>query len=248
MTLDEKPLSISVIIPGYNEEKYLAATLKSIQTAAEFLQKKHSLSTEVIVVDNASTDSTSAIALSFGASIVRETKHNVAVVRNAGARSAKGDVLVFVDADTIVPEELLSHISEAMINPTCFGGAVDIDYRPAKSSVRMYLQLWRIIGKLTGMAQGATQFCRREVYASLHGYDESLYMGEDVDFYWRMKKLAKRENGHVCFIEDIRVVPSTRRFDQWSLGRTLIRTNPFYVLAFRRRRKAWGGWYIDIPR
>jgi hypothetical protein len=98
------------------------------------------------------------------------------------------------------------------------------------------------------MAQGATQFCRREVYDSLHGYDESLYMGEDVDFYWRMKQLARHGNGHVCFIEDMQVVPSTRRFDQWSFWRTLISTNPFYVLAFRRRVKAWRGWYTDIPR
>jgi len=241
-------ISISVIIPAYNEEKYLGETLKSIEKAAEFLNEKHSAKTEVIVVDNASTDSTSAIALSFGVGIVLETKHNVAAVRNAGSHSAKGDVLVFVDADTTVPEELLWRISECLVSPMCFGGAVDTDYRPAKASVRVYLQLWRIFGKLAGMAQGATQFCRREVYASLQGYDESLYMGEDVDFYWRMKKLAKREGGHVCFIEDIRVVPSTRRFDQWSFWRTLIRTNPFYVLAFRRRSRAWRDWYSDILR
>jgi hypothetical protein len=155
---------------------------------------------------------------------------------------------VFVDADTILPEELLWRINECFVSPTCFGGAVDTDYRPAKTSVRIYLQLWRIPGKLAGMAQGATQFCRRDVYNSLRGYDESLYMGEDVDFFWRMKQFAKRRNGLVYFIEDIQVAPSTRRFDQWSFWRTLIRTNPFYVLAFRRRRKAWGGWYTNIPR
>jgi glycosyltransferase involved in cell wall biosynthesis len=241
-------MSISVIVPAYNEEKYLGETLKSIQRAKEFLLKKDAVSTDIIVVDNGSTDSTANIALSFGASIVKEPKHNVATVRNAGASFAKGKVLVFIDADTIVPEELLWRINERMTSPSCFGGAVDTDYRPAKTSVKIYLQLWRIPGKLAGMAQGATQFCRREVYASLLGYDESLYMGEDVDFHWRMKQLAKRHNGHVCFIEDIQVVPSTRRFDQWSFWRTLICTNPFYILAFRRRRKAWRSWYRDTPR
>ncbi len=241
-------MSISVIVPAYNEEKYLGETLKSIYRSVDFLQKKDSVSTEVIVVDNESTDSTSAIAISFGATIVKETKHNVAAVRNAGAKVAKGDVLVFVDADTIVPEELLSRISEHLASPTCFGGAVDIDHRPAKTSVKIYLQVWRILGELAGMAQGATQFCRSDVYAPLHGYDELLYMGEDVDFFWRMKRLAKRSKGNVCFIQDIQVIPSTRRFDQWSFWRTLIRTNPFYVLAFRRRSKAWTGWYTDIPR
>jgi glycosyltransferase involved in cell wall biosynthesis len=241
-------MSISVIVPAYNEEKYLGETLKSIHRAVDFLHKKDAVSTEVIVVDNESTDSTSAIASSLGASVVKETRHNVAAVRNAGANFAKGNVLVFVDADTIVPEALLWRIHEVLVSPTCFGGAVDTDYRPAKTSVKIYLQLWRIIGRVAGMAQGAAQFCRREVYSSLHGYDESLYMGEDVDFFWRMKQLAGRGNGHVCFIEDIQVVPSTRRFDQWSFWRTLIHTNPLYVLALRRRRKAWRGWYTDIPR
>jgi glycosyltransferase involved in cell wall biosynthesis len=239
---------ISVIVPAYNEESYLGETLNSIERAKEFLLKKDAVPTEIIVVDNGSTDSTSDIALSSGANVVKDTKHNVATVRNAGASSAKGNVLVFIDADTIVPEELLWRINEVMASPSCFGGAVDTQYRPAKTSVKVYLQLWRVLGKLAGMAQGATQFCRREVYTSLLGYDESLYMGEDVDFHWRMKQFAKRKNGHVCLIEDLQVVASTRRFDQWSFWRTLICTNPFYILAFRRRERAWRGWYRVIPR
>ncbi len=241
-------MSISVIVPAYNEENYLGETLKSIQRAKEFLLKKDAVPTEIIVVDNGSTDSTPAIALSSGANVVKESKHNVARVRNAGASFAKGNLMVFIDADTIVPDELLWRINEVMASPSCFGGAVDTDYRAAKTLVKTYLQVWRILGKLLGMAQGATQFCRRDVYASLLGYDESLYMGEDVDFHWRMKQSAKRQNAHVCFIEDIQVVPSTRRFDQWSLWQTLIYTNPFYVLAFRRKKRAWRGWYKVIPR
>jgi glycosyltransferase involved in cell wall biosynthesis len=241
-------MSISVIIPAYNEEEYLTETLKCIQEAREFLLKKDTVPTEIIVVDNDSTDSTSDIALSYGASVVRETKRNVAKVRNAGASFANGNVLVFIDADTIVPAELLWRINQLMASPVCFGGAVDTDYRAAKPVVKIYLKLWRILGKLAGMAQGATQFCHREVFVSLSGYDESLYMGEDVDFHWRLKQFAKRQDGHVCFIEDLQVVPSTRRFDQWSLWRTLICTNPIYVLAFRRKERAWRGWYKVVPR
>jgi glycosyltransferase involved in cell wall biosynthesis len=241
-------MSISVIVPAYNEERYLGETLKSIQRAKEFLLTKDAVPTEIIVVDNGSTDSTSDLARSCGASVVEEPNHNIARVRNTGASSAKGNVLVFIDADTIVPEQLLWHIKEVMASPSCFGGAVDTDYRPAKTLVKIYLQLWRILGKLAGMAQGATQFSRRDVYDSLLGYDESLYMGEDIDFQWRLKRFAKRQNANVCFIEDIQVVPSARRFDQWSLWRTLIWTNPFFVLAFRRKRTAWRAWYTVIPR
>lgn len=212
------------------------------------LLEKDGVPTEIIVVDNHSTDSTSDVAVSFGASVVSEPKRNVARVRNAGANFAKGNILVFIDADTIVPAELLCRINQLMASPACLGGAADTDYRAAKPVVKIYLQVWRIIGKFAGMAQGASQFCRREVFDSLSGYDESIYMGEDVEFHWRLKQLARRRNGNVCFIEDLQVVPSTRRFDQWPIWRTLILTNPFYVLAFRRRETIWKDWYGTIPR
>ena len=98
------------------------------------------------------------------------------------------------------------------------------------------------------MAQGATQFCRRDAFDALGGYDETLFMGEDVDYYRRLKGLARRRGGGVSFVEDVRVVPSTRRFDQWRLWRTLVWTNPLFVLLFRRRRAAWRGWYERVPR
>src|SRR5204863_9269456 len=135
----------------------------------------------------------------------------------------------------IVPDKLLSRIVEVMSDVTCLGGAVDPFYRPMKQTVKFYLQFWRVIGRLTGMAQGATQFCRRDSFFALQGYDETLFMGEYVDFHWRLKRIAKRQNGSVVFIEDLRVVPSTRRFDQWRLWRTLVWTNPLFILMFRRR-------------
>lgn len=241
-------MSISVIVPAFNEEKYLRETLKCIQRAREVLLSLDAVPTEIIVVDNGSTDSTADLARSCGARVVEEPKHNIARARNAGASSANGNVLVFVDADTIVPDRLLWRINKAMASPSCLGGAVDTDYRPVKTLVKIYLQLWKTLGKFAGMAQGATQFCSREAFASLSGYDESIYMGEDVDFHWRLKQFAKRQNADVCFIEDIQVVPSTRRFDQWPVWRTLLCTNPLYVLAFRRKGKAWRGWYSAIPR
>ncbi len=239
---------ISVVIPAFNEEGYLGETLASLNRAKAFLQGEGGLAAEIIVVDNDSDDSTADIARALSATVARERQHNVAKVRNSGAKLSNGDVLVFVDADTVVPEKLFSHIVETMSDARCFGGAVDLDYRPIKLSVKVYLQLWRMLGKLTGMAQGATQFCRRDRFFALNGYDETLFMGEDVDFYWRLKRMAKRQNGSVVLIEDIRVAPSTRRFDQWRLWRTVVWTNPLFILLFQRRRTCWHGWYKAAPR
>ncbi len=239
---------VSVVIPAFNEEDYLPGTLASLDRATTFLRKKESVSVEIIVVDNNSADSTADVARHFGATVVAETRHNIAKVRNTGATFANGDILVFIDADTIVPRELLWRIVEVMAEPTCLGGALDTNYRPAKLAVKIYLRLWRIIGKLAAVAQGPTQFCRKDVFVALKGYDETLFMGEDVDFYWRMKRLAKRRNGTISYIDDIQVVPSTRRFDQWGLWRTLIWTNPLFIVMFRRRKTAWHGWYKEVPR
>ena len=239
---------LSIVVPAFNEEGYLGKTLASLNLATELLQRETRNQAEIIVVDNNSDDSTADIARALGATVVKESLHNIAKVRNTGAKLSNGDVIVFVDADTLVPANLLTSIVGAMTDNTCFGGAVDPDYRPRKLTVQAYLQFWRVIGKLMGMAQGATQFFRKDVFVSLQGYDETLFMGEDVDLYWRLKRFATKHNGNVVFIKDITVVPSTRRFDQWRLWRTLVWTNPLVILMFRRSKTCWQGWYRATPR
>jgi hypothetical protein len=98
------------------------------------------------------------------------------------------------------------------------------------------------------MAQGAAQSCRRDAFSALGGYHETLYMGEDVDFYWRLRELARARGPHVRFLRDVRVVPSPRRFDQWPTLRILIQTNPVYIYLFRRYQAPWRGRYSDAPR
>ena len=163
--------------------------------------------------------------------------------RNSGARSADGDVLVFIDADVLAAPNLLSVICQAMSAPSCLGGAVDVEYRPQRRSMRVYLYAWRLLARLAGMARGPAQFCRRSVFETLGGYDQQAWIGEDVDFYWSLKRLAKTERGTVRFIRCPRVNPSSRRFYKWPVWRVLLWTNPLFIALFRRRRRFWGGWH-----
>jgi glycosyltransferase involved in cell wall biosynthesis len=238
-------VSCSVIIPACNEENYLGQTLASIAAARAFASE---LQVEVIVVDNASSDRTASIAASAGATVVEEPVRNIALARNKGAAASVGAWLVFIDADTIVPEHLLQRIATLLQDPGCIGGAADAIHNSNRMIVRLYLQVWRVIGLVGGLAQGAVQFCRRESFEAAAGYDESLWMGEDVDFYLRIKKLAKRNHQRVQFMRDVRVQPSPRRFDHWSVWEILLRTNPLFILLFRRRRGAWKGWYDQLIR
>ncbi len=240
--------SLSVIIPAMNEEHFIGETLGRLAEAARMLQSSHRCSVQVIVVDNDSKDQTAAVARGLGAIVVPEPIRNISRARNTGARFAEGEVLFFLDADTLVPPLLLSRVAMVMSDPLCAGGAVDVRYCPSRVSVRLYLRFWRIVGLLCGIAQGATQFCRRETFFMLGGYDETIYMGEDVEFFWRMKRTARQQSRKLVYISDMQVVPSCRRFDRWPLWKTLLWTNPMLVVLLRHRKPLWRGWYEDVPR
>ena len=98
-----------------------------------------------------------------------------------------------------------------MSDPECVGGGVDVKYRPRRALIRTYLQGWRLLSRALGMVQGATQFCSKAAFEEIGGYDETAWIGEDVDFYWAMRKLAKRTKSSVSLIRNPRVLASSRR-------------------------------------
>lgn len=237
--------SLSVIIPAYNEERCLPETLRHIAAALGRLDRR----SEVIVVDNASEDRTSSVAEALGARVVRHAEHNISAVRNAGAAAAAGDLLVFIDADTLVPDSLFESIVAVMQDDRCIGGAVSVRYQPpARRWVRLYLAGWRFWSRLFNMKQGATQFCRASAFEALGGYDETVFVGEHIEFYWRLARLARNRGGYLHFQEHPSVVTSARRFDKMSLGKMLLLTHPVFIRLAWRRRGIWSAWYDGPPR
>jgi glycosyltransferase involved in cell wall biosynthesis len=100
----KKPLTLSIVIPAYNEESYLKACLDSI--AAQTVKPL-----EVIVVDNNSTDRTAEIAKSYPfVTLLREKKQGVAFARNTGFNAAKGDVIGRIDADTVLNQDWVAKV------------------------------------------------------------------------------------------------------------------------------------------
>ena len=238
-------MKLSVVIPAYNEERYLPETLALITNALSV----SGCQSEIVVVDNDSHDQTRTIAESNGASVVREAEHNISRVRNTGAKHATGDVLIFIDADTHVPEALFQRIANTMQDEKCFGGAVSVKWgRLERTWMKLYLlggQFWTTV---FNMKQGAAQFCRKSVFEKLGGYDSTIFMGEDVEFYWRLSKFAKGKGGRLDFIEDLHVTTSTRRFDKMSLGKTFLLTNPMFIPFAWRQKGWWKDWYEDAVR
>lgn len=238
-------MKLSIIIPAYNEEKCLPKTLARIGSALANV----AIPSEIIVIDNDSQDRTKQVAEAFGATVLLEQDHNIAKVRNTGAQNSTGDILIFIDADTLVPESLFREIVAAMQDEKCFGGAVAVEYENLKRSwMKLYLAGWKFWGSVFNMAQGAAQFCRRVVFERLDGYEQSIFMGEDVEFYWRLSKFAKRNEGYLYFIENPKVITSARRFDRMGLWKTLLLTHPIFIRLAWRRKSFWKDWYERAVR
>ncbi|MBA3543907.1 MAG: glycosyltransferase [Chthoniobacterales bacterium] len=179
--------SLSFVIPAHNEEHELAETLVAIRRAAEASQQ----SFEMIVVDDASTDATAAIAREFGARVVAVNRRQIAAVRNAGARVARGAVLFFVDADTrIAPGHVTAGL--AALAAGCAGGSarVAIDSGVAFWA-RVFIRAFCAIYFAIGLGVGAFIFTRRESFETVGGFDEQFFAGEEVYLTLALKKLGR---------------------------------------------------------
>ena len=237
-------MKFTVVIAAYNEEKLLPETLRAVREAADGLPH------EIIVVDNESTDQTAQIAKESGAQVVAESERNIAKVRNTGAENASGELLIFIDADTIVHPALFRKILDATAaDEKCFGGAVSVEYGEFERGwMKYYLYGWKFWEKFFNMKQGAAQFCRREVFANLGGYDTGIYVGEDLEFYWRLTKFARQNAGHLFFIEEPKVKTSPRRLDKIPFLKTFVLMNPIYIRLLWRKKSFWEFWYEKTIR
>ena len=119
-------MSMTIIIPAFNEEAYIGPTLDAVRAAADHLSTRSDTRVEIIVVDNDSEDGTVPVARNKGATMVHGPVRNIARARNTGACHAAGNVLVFVDADVSVPRTLLHAIHRTMSDPVCLGGGAAV--------------------------------------------------------------------------------------------------------------------------
>lgn len=179
---------ISFIVPAYNEEHELPRALASIRAAAEGSGR----SFEIIVVDDASTDATAEIGRDFGAIVVPVHYRHIAAVRNAGARVSRGDILFFVDADTIIAPVHVTGALAALAAGCAGGGARVIPEEPVPWWGRVFVKIFSALYfTLANLGAGAFLFTTRENFQAVGGFDEQFYAGEEVYFTMALKKLGR---------------------------------------------------------
>ncbi|MEU0481343.1 glycosyltransferase [Streptosporangium sp. NPDC006013] len=239
---------LSVVIPAFNEENYLPRYLPTVLASVRSWEQASGQRGEVLVVDNASTDTTAQVAAGLGARVVSEPIRGIGQARNAGAAAAVGQYLVFIDADVDFPIEGINEAARYLASGTCVGGAIPPLYEPTKTGTRLLVAAWALYRRYGGGAQGVTQFCTRAAFFALAGYRAELFMSEDVDFFARLTRLGNQCNKPVIHLTGLRVRPSNRRFEQWPSWRMIWWGNPITARLFLTSRRFWRNWYDTTVR
>jgi glycosyltransferase involved in cell wall biosynthesis len=208
-------VSVSIIIPTLNEEKYLPKLLESIKNQTVQPQ-------EVIVSDSDSKDKTVEIAKKFKCNIVEEKslEGSPAKGRNMGAGAATQKLLLFLDSDVVLPanflEAALKEIEEKKLDAaSCFiiPSSQKIIYRIGSALVNYFFLLASVFSPHAG---GYCIFIKKELHEKIHGFDESLILGEDHDCVKRASKFGK-----FGYIRNTKIQLSMRRLEEDGLLTTM---------------------------
>ena len=226
-------MKLSFIIPAYNEEKRIEKCVRSILTQRNLPEY------EVIVVDNNSDDRTVEIVQKNfpEVRIVKESKQGMTIARNRGAKEAVGDMLVFFDADVIVPPHWIERVIKMFSkNKDLVGisGPFKFNDLPFKYKFvefidfqifyRLVELVFNRILKKGSLWVGGNVAVKTEAFWAIGGFNENIvFYGEDIDLPTKLM-----EHGKVRFIFELWV---------WSSARRLIEGNPIkegfrYVLNY----------------
>jgi len=213
---------LSFVVPAYNEENYLPACLESI--LAQTRGREHMF--EIVVVNNASTDRTCEVALSYpGVKVVDEPRKGLTFARQAGFLNTSGELIANVDADSRLTPGWIDRVLAAFENEpqlvTFSGPYIYYDLTPMqKIGVRgFYLIAWatyvinRYVLRVGSMVQGGNFVVERKALERIGGFNLSIsFYGEDTDIARRMSTV-----GNVLFTHDLKMYSSARRLKKEGL-------------------------------
>ena len=248
---------ITIAIPAFNEEKLLPSTLTAVAEAGETFSGR-GWEMEVVVCDNNSTDSTAEIAEAAGARVVFEEHNQKSRARNAAGNAAKGEWIIFVDADSKPNKALFEATAEAMDKKEIIGGGttVKIEGRHGKEEERM---CWDFTLANLERSYNAScrvwphppsQYCflRTEDFHELNGYSEKHYAMEELEFGRRLKKLGKKRSQRVQIFTQTPISTSDRKCYGTCIARRQMKMFLLWVFTVGRsvRKIENCGYWYDV--
>jgi len=235
----QQPL-FSVIIPAYNERKYLPGTIAAIRRAEAALGEP----VEIVVGDNMSTDGTAAVAEELGARVAPVTVRNISAVRNTAAAAATGKYLVFCDADDHMSEQMLVEIRKAMETGRFVGGGA-ADTRYDRKSWGLFLT-HDVMISLPLRLQGLSMFLfftSKEDFTAMGGFNEDYLAAEDLEFAKRLKRHGRQSGRRYANIRTAHLVKSSRKFDEYGDWAVFRHPIAFLRASLRDPKVVYELWY-----
>ncbi len=239
----------SIIIPAHNEEKYIGKCLDAVDKAAAFAGE----SVQTIVVANRCTDKTAEISEKHGAYVCVNDDKCISSIRNAGARLAEGEIIVTIDADSVMTEGSFKEIREMLASGEYIGGGTRAKFSRmslgiAFSAAYVAINVIPIMKKHKAVLMGGMFWCYRKDFEEIGGFDESLVSLEDMDFAVRLKKLGDKQGKKYGVLKKNIIVTSSRKFDEfgdWYLIKNRGLTKAIFT---GRDREAADKFYYDVKR
>jgi glycosyltransferase involved in cell wall biosynthesis len=236
-------LKISIIVPAFNEERLLGESLAHIKTASDSF-KKIGWTTELIVCDNNSTDTTAAIARAAGATVVFEPINQIARARNAGAGAATGDWLIFVDADSHPCAELFMDVAHEIKSGKCIAGGATIRLSEYYFAASWITRLWNFSSRRLRLLAGSFIFCETAVFRQIGGFSHELFVAEELELSSRLKQVARTNGKQVVILHRHPLVTSARKMKLYTAREHL---RFIFLAIFNRKtlssREAAHIWY-----
>ena len=224
-------MTISVLVPAFNEAGCLGATLTSIRAAMQAFDAR-GWTTELIVCDNNSTDDTAAIARAHGAQVVFEPVNQISRARNAAAAAATGAWFVFVDADSQPSVALFADVAEAIATQRYLAGGSTVVMDSGGAIAALGVGVWNVISRVTRWAAGSFIFVDAAAFRAVGGFSQELYASEEIDLFRRLKRAARRAGRRIAILH---------RHPLTTSGRKLALYSPFEIAGFMVRTVLTGG-------
>lgn len=225
-------MKLSFVIPAWNEENLIGATIDSIQHSAK------NFDFEIIVADDASDDRTAEIANELGARVVTCNNRQIGPTRNDGAAVATGDILIFVDADTIVSKDVVEETVEAIKNGAVAGGSFPTFEGKIPLLAKILTPTLQIAFRFLRVAAGAYMFCTPESFEKAGRFDSKFFAAEEVHLSNKLHKYGTFKTIHS------RVITSSRKFrthSTFEILMTLLLVSIPGVRHIKKRKKLWYG-------
>lgn len=238
----------SVIIPAHNEEKYIGGCLKAVNAAAREVGSRR---VQTIVVANRCTDKTAEIAKRYGAEVLINDDKCIASIRNTGARAAKGEIIVTIDADSQMPSGALREIRAMLDSGKFVGGGTRSKFDRmslgiAVSAMYVAMNIIPVMVREKAALTGGMFWCRKRDFDAVGGFDESLVSLEDLDFARRLKNLGLTRNQKYGTLRRSVIITSSRKFDEfgdWYLVKNRKLTKAIFT---GKDREAADSFYYDV--